>query len=135
MEGLVVLCCSGSKKGPSTHPNGTMERTRKHAEERVQWMGGKTVDHYSDNVTHVLASTVNDDVLRARSDRKRVLKYGWVSDCWTKTLSSSAGIDQVSYKAHKLDLLAGCYIFLDPDYWNDKGNVTRSQFRDLAEVR
>lgn len=111
-----------------------LHRTQLHAQERILWMGGKVVDQYSEEVTHVLARTVNDVVRRARADEKHVLKFGWVSDCWNKTCMQSSFTIATTHKAHKLELLAGCCIFIDPEIWRDEGSLTRKQFRALGET-
>jgi hypothetical protein len=112
----------------------TMMRTQLHAEERLRWMGGTVVDEYSPEVTHVLASTVNDTVRQARADKKYVLKFGWVSDCWIKSTMLSSFAVATTARNHKLELLAGCSIFIDPVIWTDKGSLARKQFRTLGET-
>jgi hypothetical protein len=54
-----------------------MTSTQLCAKERVEWMGGNTECEYGGHITHVLASTVNATVRRARTDGKPVLKFGW----------------------------------------------------------
>ena len=56
-------------------------------------MGGETTEEYTDAVTHVVATMVNETVKQARKDNKPVLQLYWVGEVYIKSCASEFNLE------------------------------------------